>query len=159
LVTNGADWLLVAARPGEPATYVTWDAALWSEEPLTLRAFSSLVGAMRLFGVAERDRLPALLAESAQNQQEVTDQLGLQVRKAVEVLVQAVDRINIDRSGQLLATSVPAPSGLGSPATTLRMSATWDGSGRSRPKFTPVRWKPASLAPTSWPSQSPTVTR
>lgn len=102
LVTNGSDWMLVASRPSEPATYVTWDAALWSEEPLTLRAFSSLMGAMRLFGVAERDRLPALLAESAQNQQEVTDQLGLQVRKAVEVLVQAVDRINADRNGQLL---------------------------------------------------------
>lgn len=103
LVTNGSHWMLVAARPGEPATYVTWDAALWSEEPLTLRAFSSLVGAMRLFGAAERDRLPALLVESAQNQQEVTDQLGLQVRKAVEVLVQAVDRINADRNGQLLS--------------------------------------------------------
>lgn len=102
LVTNGSHWMLVASRPGEPATYVTWDAALWSEEPLTLRAFSSLLGAMRLFGAAERDRLPALLAESAQNQQEVTDQLGLQVRKAVEVLVQAVDRINADRNGQLL---------------------------------------------------------
>ncbi|MDO3523974.1 Eco57I restriction-modification methylase domain-containing protein [Ralstonia pseudosolanacearum] len=102
LVTNGSHWMLVSTRPGEPATYVTWDAALWSEEPLTLRAFSSLVGSMRLFGVAERDCLPALLAESAQNQQEVTDQLGLQVRKAVEVLVQAVDRINADRNGQLL---------------------------------------------------------
>lgn len=103
LVTNGADWMLVATRPGEVTSYVTWDAALWSEEPLTLRAFCSLLGARRLFGVAEVDRLPALLAESAQNQQEVTDQLGFQVRKAVEVLVQAVDRINIDREGRLLA--------------------------------------------------------
>jgi hypothetical protein len=103
LVTNGAHWMLVAARAGEPATYVTWDAALWSEEPLTQRAFCSLLGAKRLFGVALADQLPALLAESAQNQQEVTDQLGLQVRKAVEVLVQAVDRINADRGGQLLA--------------------------------------------------------
>jgi len=103
LVTNGADWMLVATRPGEATTYVSWDAALWSEEPLTLRAFCSLLGARRLFGVAEADRLPALLAESAQNQQEVTDQLGFQVRKAVEVLVQAVDRINIDREGRLLA--------------------------------------------------------
>lgn len=103
LVTNGSDWMLVATRPGEATTYVTWDAALWSEEPLTLRAFCSLLGARRLYGVAETDRLPALLAESAQNQQEVTDQLGFQVRKAVEVLVQAVDRINIDREGRLLA--------------------------------------------------------
>jgi hypothetical protein len=103
LVTNGTGWMLVATRPGEATTYVTWDAALWSEEPLTLRAFCSLLGARRLFGVVETNRLPALLAESAQNQQEVTDQLGFQVRKAVEVLVQAVDRINIDREGRLLA--------------------------------------------------------
>ena len=103
LVTNGADWMLIAARPGEASTYVTWDAALWSEEPLTLRAFCSLLGAWRTFGAAEADRLPAMLAESAQNQQEVTDQLGYQVRKAVEVLVQAVDRINGDRQGQLLS--------------------------------------------------------
>lgn len=103
VVTNGSDWMLVATRPGEATTYVTWDAALWSEEPLTLRAFCALLGARRLFGVTETDRLPALLAESAQNQQEVTDQLGFQVRKAVEVLVQAVDRINVDREGQLLA--------------------------------------------------------
>lgn len=103
LVTNGAEWMLVAARPGEVSTYVTWDAALWSEEPLTLRAICSLLGARRTFGVAEADRLPALLAESAQNQQEVTDQLGFQVRTAVEVLIQAVDRINIDRQGRLLA--------------------------------------------------------
>ena len=68
LVTNGDDWMLVASRPGEASTYVTWDAVLWSEEPLTLRAFCSLLGARRLFGVTETDRLPALLAESAQNQ-------------------------------------------------------------------------------------------
>src|SRR5437867_1304178 len=45
------------------------------------------------------------------------------------------------------ATSRPLPSGLGSPATTLRRSATCDGSGRSRPKLTPVRWNPSSFAP------------
>ena len=38
--------------------------------------------------------------------------------------------------------STPLPSGRGSPgATTLRMSATRSGSGRSRPQLTPVRWK------------------
>lgn len=102
LVTNGDDWQLVAARAGESTTYVTWDAALWSEEPLTLRAFCSLLGARRTVGAAEADSLPAMLAESAQNQQDVTDQLGYQVRKAVEVLVQAIDRIDSDRQNQLL---------------------------------------------------------
>ncbi len=38
--------------------------------------------------------------------------------------------------------SVPLPSGEASPATTLRMSATTSGSGRSRPQLTPARWKP-----------------
>ena len=103
LVTNGAHWQVVAARPGEATSYITWDAALWSEEPLTLRAFSTLLGVRRFFGVPPAEALPAMLAESAQNQQEVTDQLGLQVRKAVEVLVQAVDRIDQDVQGRLLS--------------------------------------------------------
>ena len=37
--------------------------------------------------------------------------------------------------------------GLGSPATTLRRSATRSGSGRSRPQFTPVKCASFSLAP------------
>ena len=44
-------------------------------------------------------------------------------------------------------SSVPLPSGDGSPATTLRRSATLSGSRQSRPKLTPRRWKPASFAP------------
>ena len=101
LVSNGADWMLVAARSGEATTFVTWDAGLWSEEPLTFRAFRALLGVARFFGVPSEEMLPALLAESAQNQQEVTEQLGSQVRRAVEVLVQAMDRINADRQGAL----------------------------------------------------------
>jgi hypothetical protein len=70
--------MLVAARAGETTTYVTWDAALWSEEPLdAARVLLALGARRRTFGAAGRDRLPAMLAESAQNQQEVTDQLGL----------------------------------------------------------------------------------
>jgi hypothetical protein len=42
-----------------------------------------------LFGVAEDNTLAGMLAESTKDQQEVTDQLGRQVREAVEVLVQA----------------------------------------------------------------------
>lgn len=102
LVTNGEQWMLVAAPRGETTSFVSWYASIWSEEPLTLRAFSVLLGVRRFFGVPANERLPAMLAESLQNQQEVTDQLGVQVRKAVEVLVQAIDRINIDQQGRLL---------------------------------------------------------
>lgn len=102
LVTNGEKWLLVAAKPGETTSFITWDAGLWSEEPLTLRAFVSLLGIGRFFGVAENETLPHMLAESALNQQEVTDQLGQQVLKAVEVLIQALDRIDVEQHGRFL---------------------------------------------------------
>ena len=46
---------------------------------------------------------PALLVESAEHQQEVTDQLGTQVRKAVELLVQTFDRLDRESSGEALA--------------------------------------------------------
>jgi hypothetical protein len=47
--------------------------------------------------------LEALLKKSAENQQEVTERLGYQVRRAVEVLVQTIDRIDKDRNRTLLA--------------------------------------------------------
>ncbi|HET6467136.1 MAG TPA: hypothetical protein VFG43_02045 [Geminicoccaceae bacterium] len=101
LVANGERWMLVHAPRGETTGFASWYASLRSEEPLTLRAFRSLLGVQRLVGVAEAETLGALLAESAQNQQEVTDQLGHQVRRAVEVLVQAIDRIDRDRGREL----------------------------------------------------------
>ncbi|SYZ72208.1 conserved hypothetical protein [Candidatus Zixiibacteriota bacterium] len=101
LVTNGEQWMLVYAPRNETTGFASWYASLWSEEPATFQAFVSLLSVRRFFGVADSDTLPALLDESAKNQQEVTDQLGLQVRQAVEVLVQAFDRIDQD-SGRIL---------------------------------------------------------
>jgi hypothetical protein len=102
LTTNGRSWTLVWARPGESTGVCTWDAELWLEEPLTLRAFRTLLGAHRFFTVAANEALPTLLEESAQSQQEVTDRLGAQVREAVELLIDALDRADRDRHGQLL---------------------------------------------------------
>lgn len=103
LVTNGEQWMLVYAPRGETTGFASWYADLWMQEPLTLRAFHSLLRQHRFIGVAEPDTLAALLAESAKDQQEVTDQLGKQVRQAVEVLVQALDRIDADTQRTLLA--------------------------------------------------------
>ena len=79
---------------------VSWYAEYWQEEPITLRAFRSLLSAYRFFSVGADETLEALLAESATDQQEVTDQLGYQVRRAVEVLIQAIDRVDQDRADQ-----------------------------------------------------------
>jgi hypothetical protein len=102
LVTNGDTWTLVHAKRGGPTTFVTWEAAIWTEERVTLDAFRTLLGAHRFFAVAEEHTLEALLDQSADAEQEVTDQLGLQVREAVELLVGAFDRADRDSGGQLL---------------------------------------------------------
>lgn len=103
LVTNGEQWMLVHASRGKPTGFVTWQAALWQEEPVTLRAFKALLETRRFFGVADTDTLSPLLEDSSNDQQAVTDQLGRQVREAVEVLVQALDRIDQDTGRRLLA--------------------------------------------------------
>jgi hypothetical protein len=107
LVTNGEHWMLVDAPKGETTGFISWYATLWQEELVTLRAFRSLLGLRRFFGVAEKDTLEAMLAESATNQQDVTDQLGYQVRKAVEVLIRSLDRADQDHGRALLAKVSP----------------------------------------------------
>ncbi len=102
LVTNGEHWLLVNAPRGETTGFISWYGALWLEEHITLRAFRSLLGVQRFFGVDDSESLEALLQASVSDQQEVTDQLGYQVRKAVEVLVEALDHIDQDRNRTLL---------------------------------------------------------
>lgn len=103
LVTNGEHWMLVDAPKGETTGYASWYASLWLEEPLTLRAFRSLLSTSRFFGVSDDQTLEELLKKSASNQQEVTDQLGYQVRKAVEVLIHSLDKADQDFGRSLLA--------------------------------------------------------
>jgi hypothetical protein len=102
LVTNGEQWMLVFAPRGETTGFASWYADLWMQEPITLRAFHSLFQQRRFLGVADTETLPALLAASGKDQQEVTDQLGLQVRHAVEMLVRALDRLDAESGRELL---------------------------------------------------------
>ena len=103
LVTDGSSWTLVWARPGESTGICAWRADLWLEEPITLRAFVTLLGARRFFALPVEQGLAQLLGESAGRQQEVADQLGTQVRHAVELLIGTLDRADRDRHGELLA--------------------------------------------------------
>ncbi len=106
VVTNGERWMVVHAPVGQVSTFASWYARLWGQEPETLRAFASLLGVRRLFG-PEQDRLPSLFERSLKHQDEVTDALGEQVRRAVEVLVQALDRADQDRNRELLRDVKP----------------------------------------------------
>lgn len=101
LVTNGERWTLVNAPVGSMSSTISWYARLWFQEPVTFRAFRTLLGVSRLYGSKE-NRLNAMLDESLEKHEEVTDTLGEQVRRAVEVLVQALDRADRDRNRDLL---------------------------------------------------------
>ena len=101
IVTNGERWMLVHAPVGTVAGFASWYSRLWGQEPETLRAFVSLLGVRRFFG-PDDGKLPALYERSLKHQDDVTEALGEQVRRAVEVLVQALDRADQDRNRDLL---------------------------------------------------------
>ena len=107
LLTNGEQWMLIDAPVGAVTTFASWYGRIWQQEPVTLRAFISLLGIRRFF-VDDSEKLPALLDESLKHQDEVTDALGEQVRRAVEVLVQSLDRSDQDRNRELLRDVQPA---------------------------------------------------
>lgn len=104
LVTNGEQWILVSAPRKGTTTFVTWHASLWFEEKITLQALRTLLGARRVFGPVD-ETLERLIERSAEHQHDVTIQLGLQVREAIELLVRRIDEL--DRgSGRTLLEGV-----------------------------------------------------
>jgi hypothetical protein len=90
LTTDGRWWVLVWAPRGKAVTQAAFDASLWREERDLLRAFVSLLCRARFFGVPKDEILPALLERSQDNQEEITAALGIQIRRAVELLIGAI---------------------------------------------------------------------
>ena len=107
LVTDGDHLTLVHAPQGGATGWGTWRASEFATEPVLLDSFRSMLHARRFLGASERDTPEALLVESAGSQAEVTDQLGTQVRRATELLTNAISRANRDRGGTLLAGVEP----------------------------------------------------
>jgi hypothetical protein len=103
LVTNGAEWMLVWAKPGQTTGFATFRSDVLIDEVVLLRAFRTLLGRNRFFGVPDEEMLAALFEESAQDQKEVTDQLGRQVRTAVSTLISSFDLCDRDQDRKLLS--------------------------------------------------------
>ncbi|QES57130.1 hypothetical protein DEJ51_25535 [Streptomyces venezuelae] len=112
LVTDGRWWTLVWAPRGGVTTSALFDTVAWTEpvERVVVRAFLSLLSRRRFFAVEDAEMLLPLLKESLDSQEDVTDALGVQVRQAVELLVEAIGRADVTeraRGGNGLA-DVPA---------------------------------------------------
>lgn len=102
LVTDGDHLTLVHAPAGAATGWGSWRASEFATEPILLDSFCSMLHAGRFIAVGDKDTPESLLTESAGTQAEVTNQLGSQVRKATELLVNAISRANLDRGGHLL---------------------------------------------------------
>lgn len=96
VVTDGRWWALVDAQPEVLVASGIVDALTWTEEPAARNALVELLGRRRLVGGRPDDRLPALFARSVAAAEEITEALGVQVRRAVELLVAALSEAGVD---------------------------------------------------------------
>jgi hypothetical protein len=96
VVTDGRWWAIVSAREQTMVASGVVDAQTWIEEPQTRNAFIELLQRRRLLGGKPEDRLTELFRESVAAAEEITEALGTQVRRAVELLVQALSEAALD---------------------------------------------------------------
>ena len=89
--------------------YAIWQTALFAEgaERDYFAAFVALLHAQRFFNATDRDTLEALFERSALTQADLTKTLGLQVRKAVELMIGAFSRSDRERNGEILDALAP----------------------------------------------------
>ena len=103
VVTDGRWWAIGSAREQTMVASGIVDAQTWIEEPQTRNAFIALLQRRRLLGGRPEERLTELFGESVAAAEEITEALGTQVRRAVELLVQALSE------GALGTTPDPLP--------------------------------------------------
>ena len=108
LVTDGRWWGLVCAREGAMAASGVVDALTWVEEARTRDAFFALISRQHLIGGDPAERLPVLFEESVAAAEEITEALGAQVRRAVELLIQSFSESASDAKHRGLPDPLPA---------------------------------------------------
>ena len=89
VVTDGRWWAVVWAGDGTTTGAGVVDALTWREEPQLRDAFLTLIEASTLRHRNPERRLPRLFERSVLEAEEITEALGVQVRKSVELLVQS----------------------------------------------------------------------
>ncbi|AFR49095.1 Eco57I restriction-modification methylase domain-containing protein [Gordonia sp. KTR9] len=89
IVTDGQWWALVSARDEKPTGSGMFNALTWAEEPLLRDAFFTLINQRRFCTLDTEQRLTKLFERSELEAEAITEALGTQVRRSVELLVQA----------------------------------------------------------------------
>lgn len=109
LLTDGDAISLVWVPSEGIGGHATWKSDLFAEgaERAVFASFVSLLHSRRFFGAQADDQLERLFERSALAQQDLTKTLGLQVRRAVELLVAAFSAADRDAGYTLLADVPP----------------------------------------------------
>ncbi|GGF15287.1 Eco57I restriction-modification methylase domain-containing protein [Subtercola lobariae] len=95
LVTDGRWWGIVSAVSGVITASGVFDSLIWRGERGSRDAFFALVGLVSLAGGASEKRLPMLFEASVASAEAITEALGDQVRRAVELVLQAMSESHL----------------------------------------------------------------
>ncbi|WP_197674411.1 Eco57I restriction-modification methylase domain-containing protein [Agrococcus carbonis] len=107
IVTDGRWWGLVSASKDVTTASGVWDALLWREERPSRDAFLALASFTSLAGGKAEQRLPALFAESVASAEQITEALGDQVRRAVELVLQSMSDTHLRAVARGEASPLP----------------------------------------------------
>lgn len=108
IVTDGRWWGLVCAREGSLTASGIVDALAWVEEPRARDAFLTVIDRQHIIGGDPAERLPVLFKESIAAAEEITEALGAQVRRAVELLIQSFSESAAETERRGLRDPLPA---------------------------------------------------
>ena len=102
VVTDGRWWAVVSARPETMVASGITDSQRWIELPVVRDAFINLLRLPRLVGNRTDDLLTTLFGDSVAAAEEITEALGTNIRRAVELLVQALSEsaLDVQRRGE-----------------------------------------------------------
>jgi hypothetical protein len=95
IVTDGQWWALVSAAKDVTTASGVWDASLWRVERLSRDAFFALASFTSIAGGSPEKQLPLLFAESVASAEQITEALGDQVRRAVELVLQSMSDVHL----------------------------------------------------------------
>lgn len=95
IVTDGRWWALVSAARDVTTASGVWDASLWRVERASRDAFFALASFTSIAGGSQEKRLPLLFAESVASAEQITEALGDQVRRAVELVLQSMSDTHV----------------------------------------------------------------